>query len=130
MIDIDTVRAIALSLPEAEDRSNGAALAFYVRGKHFAWTYLERVEDRRPRRPRLDVLAVRCAAEEKESLLASAPDKFFTTPHYRGFPAILVRLEKVDEHELRGLLTAAWRCQAPRGLAKRLERDGTVRRAQ
>jgi hypothetical protein len=121
MIDIDTVRKIALSLPEAEDRSTQSGLQFHVRGKQFAWTYLERVEENRPRRPRLDVLAVRCAAEEKEDLLASAPDKFFTSDHYRGFPAILVRLEAVGEDELRSLLTAAWRCQAPRALAKRLQ---------
>ena len=49
------------------------------------------------------------------------PEKFFTTDHYRGFPAILVRLAAVDERELRALLTAAWRCQAPRSLARRLE---------
>ncbi len=121
MIDVDIVRKIALSLPEAEDRSTESGLQFHVRGKQFAWTYLERVEANRPRRPRPDVLAVRCVAEEKENLLASAPDKFFTTDHYRGFPAILVRLEAIDEGELRSLLTAAWRCQAPRALAKRLQ---------
>jgi hypothetical protein len=124
MVDIDTVRRVGRSLPEAEDRSDATALNFYVRGKHFAWTYLERVEAKRARRPRLDVLAVRCVAEEKESLLASDPEKFFTTDHYRGFPAVLVRLGKIDERELRGLLTAAWRCQAPQALAKRLAREG------
>ena len=121
MISPATVRQIALSLPEAEDRSSESALSFTVRGKQFAWSYLERVEEKRARVPRLDVLGVRCAAEEKEDLLASAPEKFFTTDHYRGFPAILVRLAAVDERELRALLTAAWRCQAPRSLARRLE---------
>ena len=120
MIAPGTVRRIALSLPEAEDRSTAAALHFYVCGKHFAWSYLERVGEKGPRAPRLDVLAVRCAAEEKESILASDARKFFTTDHYRGFPAVLVRLDQVDERELRGLLMAAWRCQAPRSLAKRL----------
>jgi hypothetical protein len=122
MIEPDTVRRIALSLPEAEDRSSGSALDFQVRGKRFAWSWLERVGEKGPRQPRLDVLAVRCAAEEKESILASDARKFFTTDHYRGFPAVLVRLDEVDECELRGLLRAAWRCQAPRSLAKRLER--------
>ena len=75
------MRAIALSLPETEDRSNEDMLHFYVRGKHFAWTYLERVEEKRRRLPRLNALVVRCAAEEKDGLLASAPDKFFTTDH-------------------------------------------------
>jgi len=76
MIDVDTVRRIALSLPGAEDRSTASEHRFYVRGKQFAWTYLERVEAKRARRPRLDLLAVRCAAKEKENLLASVPEKF------------------------------------------------------
>jgi hypothetical protein len=122
------LRAMALSLPEVEDRSTEHMLHFYVRGKHFAWTYLERSEAKAPRRPRLDVLAVRCAAEEKEALLASAPDRLFTTDHYKGFPAVLVRLDKVDEAELEALLTAAWRCQAPRGLAKRVKGISQPRR--
>lgn len=78
-MNIKTVRNIAQSLPEAEDRSNGDMLHFYVRGKHFAWTYLERVDAKRPRQPRPDVLVVRCATEAKDSLLASDPDTFFTT---------------------------------------------------
>ena len=67
------------------------------------------------------MLAVRCAAEEKADLLASALEKFFTTEHYRGFPAILARLDKIDARELRALLIAAWCCQAPRGLAQQLK---------
>ena len=118
MIDADKVRAIALSLPEVEDRSAKGMLRFSVRGKQFAWSYLERTAPKRARQPRLDVLAVRCAAEAKDILLAAAPDRLFTTDHYNGFPAVLVRLAKVDESELRDLLTAGWRCQAPRSLAK------------
>jgi hypothetical protein len=118
MMDPDKVRAIALSLPEAEDRSANGMLRFSVRSKQFAWSYLERPAPRQARQPRPDVLAVRCAAEAKDTLLAAAPDRLFTTDHYNGFPAVLVRLAKVDESEMRGLLVAAWRCQAPRGLAK------------
>jgi hypothetical protein len=86
MVDVETVRQITLSLPEAEDRSPESALHFYVRGKHFAWSYLERVEEKRPRLPRLDVLAARCPAEEKESILESDPKKFsrlITTTAFR-----------------------------------------------
>lgn len=111
-----SARRIATSLPEAEDGSGPDSLHFSVRGKQFAWSYLERVEEKRPRQPRIDVLAVRCPASEKESLLASDPEKFFTTDHYRGFPAILVRLDKVDDRELRELLTDAWRARAPKRL--------------
>lgn len=118
MVNVATVRRIAATLPETEDLSTPSALRFEVRGKGFAWSWLERIEPKRPRRPRLDVLAVRCPPEQKEDILSSDPEKFFTDDHYRGFPAVLVRLDKVSAKELRALLTAAWRCQTPRALVK------------
>ena len=51
-------------------------------------------------------------------LLGSDPAKFFTEPHYNGFPAVLVRLPAVEADELRELITDAWRCQAPRSLVR------------
>jgi hypothetical protein len=51
-------------------------------------------------------------------LLAADAGKFFTEPHYNGFPAVLVRLAAVGEDELRELITDAWRCQAPRDLVR------------
>ena len=79
----------------------------------------ERVTPGRPRVPRPDVLAVRVAGQaEKEMLLDSDPAKFFTEPHYHGFPAVLVRLPAVETDELRELITDAWRCQAPRSLVR------------
>ena len=54
--------------------------------------------------------------EEKQALIAADPDKFFTEPHYNGYPAVLVRLAAIDEDELTELLTDAWRCAAPRRL--------------
>ena len=47
------------------------------------------------------------------------PEKFFTEPHYNGFPAVLVRLPAVTAAELRQLLGEAYRCQAPREPAAR-----------
>jgi hypothetical protein len=116
MVDPQTVRRLASALPEAEDRSSDAALSFHVRGKQFAWTYLERETPKGPRHPRIDVLAVRCRTEMKQVLLDAEPDKLFTDDHYRSFPAVLVRLAAVDEADLTNLLAAAWRSQAPRDL--------------
>ena len=55
-------------------------------------------------------------------LLASDPAKFFTEPHYNGFPAVLVRLRAVEADELRELITDAWRCQAPPRLVRQAGR--------
>jgi hypothetical protein len=49
--------------------------------------------------------------------------KFFTEPHYSGYPAVLVRLDAVDEDELEDLLIEAWRCQASKTQVRRLEAD-------
>jgi hypothetical protein len=111
------VRRLALALPEAVESDEG--FGFGVRGKQFAWVWNERVVEGKPRVPRPDVLVVRVAGQAgKELLLGSDPDKFFTEPHYNGFPAVMVRLAAVDVPELRELLTDAWRCQAPRSLIR------------
>ncbi|THD57595.1 MmcQ/YjbR family DNA-binding protein [Phenylobacterium sp.] len=124
MVDDAAVRRLALALPEVEDRSEGDRVAFEVRGgKGIAWTYLVRAAPKKPRVPQPDVLAVRCALERKEMLVAAAPDRFFDDDHYRGFPAVLVRLPQVDEVELAALLRAAWRLSAPRALLGRLADD-------
>ena len=116
------VRRIALALPEVTEETDHP-FAFAVRAgkkdKGFVWAWAERVTPGEPRVHNRDVLAVRVAnLGEKELLLASDPDKFFTEPHYNGFPAVLVRLAAVDVDELAELVTDAWRCQAPKKLVK------------
>jgi hypothetical protein len=114
--DQDDVRQIALSLPGAREAEDRFAFTVENKGKQkaFAWVWLERLKPKKPRVPRADVLAVRVADRtEKRALLARDRDKFFTEPHYDGFPAVLVRLPAVTKTELRALLVEAWRCQAP-----------------
>jgi hypothetical protein len=62
--------------------------------------------------------------EEKLIHLAADPEKFFTTDHYHGFPAVLVRLDRVDEHELWELIRDAWRAQVPKKMARQLDDAG------
>ena len=72
---------------------------------------------------RCQVLAVRVdGAEEKQQLLDADPARFFTEPHYNGYPAVLIRLSEVDVDELTELLTDAWWCMAPKDLRDTLER--------
>jgi hypothetical protein len=120
MTDADDVRRIALSLPGAEQ--DGEKIRFMVDGKAFAWTWKKRVEAKRARVEQLDVFAVRVAnEEEKQVLIASDPEKFFTEPHYNGYPAVLVRLDAIDGDELAELITDAWRIRAPRRLVAELD---------
>ncbi len=113
------VRRIALSLPATEE-SQGY-FAFSVRNrsklKGFVWVWLERVAPRKPRVPQPRVIAVRVGSlDDKDFLLGLDSEKFFTEPHYNGFPAVLVRLPAVTARELRPLITEAWRSQAPKDL--------------
>jgi hypothetical protein len=65
------------------------------------------------------ILAARVAdLGVKEALLAEDADVYFTTPHFKGYPAVLVLLEKISEAELEELLSDAWLAQAPKRLAK------------
>jgi hypothetical protein len=103
------VRRMVAAIEGAVDTSDEQRLAFTAPGsdKGFAWSFNERVHPKKPRVPRLDILAVRCPMVRKELLIEAAPDRFFDDVHYRGYPAVLVRLEAVDSDELAGLLAEA-----------------------
>jgi hypothetical protein len=124
LADFNDVRRIALSLPDTSEERSGQAFSVRHGGKQkaFAWVWLERIEPKKGRVPNSDVLGVRVASnDEKNALIAVHPAKFFTEPHYNGYPAVLVRLDQVDEGELEALLVDGWRCQAPRSLVKRFD---------
>ena len=109
------VRRIALALPETEEASGHFAFSVRTKGKlkGFAWVWMERVAPKKPRVPNPGVLAVRVAdLGQKDLMLSADPAKFFTEPHYNGFPAVLVRLDVVSAADLEPLLAEAWKCQA------------------
>jgi len=98
----------AAKLPEVEEALSYGMPSLKVGGK-----FLSRV-----REP--DVLVLMCALEEKEFLMQTNPDVYFETDHYKGWPAVLIRLSKIDDEELTHRLQVAWRQQAPKKvLAKR-----------
>ena len=49
---------------------------------------------------------------DRDALVKGEPDTFFITPHYQGYPVVLVRLEAVDRQMLAELVEDAWRLQA------------------
>ena len=114
----DDVARLALGLPETvEDRGT-----WRVRKKGFVWERPLRKADLDalgPSAPSGPILGARLAdVGEKDALIASNPGVYFTTPHFDGYPAILVRLENIAEDELRELIIDAWLVQAPKRLAK------------
>jgi len=122
MADWDDVRRIALALPETDEHVSRGNAHWRVREKLFVW-------ERPLRRPDLAALGAAAPAGPilgarvehlgaKEALLASEPGVFFTTPHFEGYPAVLVRLDAVGLEELQELIAEAWCCRAPRRLAQ------------
>jgi hypothetical protein len=119
MATLEDVRCIALSLPETSEAGTGFGVANGSKSKGFAWVWMERVDPKKSKVLNEGVIAIRTVdVEEREMLIAADPKKFFTEPHYKGFPAVLVRLENIACDELEELLVDGWRCQAPKKLAR------------
>jgi hypothetical protein len=110
MIEWPRVVELAESLPEVQPGYSYGTPALKLRNKLIA-------------RLREDgqTLVVRANIDERDGLIAAAPEKFFLTPHYQAHPWVLVRLGRVEADELRELLTDAWRLRASKRLAARLE---------
>jgi len=118
----EDVRTIALALPETTERPSHGNTAWRVRDKLFVWERPLRPADLRalgddaPDGPILGVRVEHLGA--KEALLADDPGVYFTTPHFDGYAAVLVRLERIARDELEELIAEAWLGQAPKRLAK------------
>ena len=118
----DDVDRLARSLPETEEGSSYGNRAWTVKGKAFAWERplrkadLEALGDAAPDGPILGARVEHVVA--KEALLAEDPGVYFTTPHFDGYPAVLVQLERIAVAELEELLAEAWRARAPKRLAQ------------
>lgn len=100
------VRRLATRLPEVTEKPCYGTPAFYAQGKIFARMHEEP-----------DVLVCwRADLVEKQALLDSDPDTYFTTDHYAEHASVLVRLDRVAEDELAELLAEAWDARALRRL--------------
>ena len=118
----EDVRRLALALPETTEGSGHGGVSWKVKAKGFVW-------ERPLRKPDLEALGadapdgpVLGAKVEhvgaKAALLADDPDVYFTTPHFDGYPAVLVRLERIEPDDLEELVTEAWLASAPKRVAK------------
>ena len=121
MASWDDVRRIALSLPETSERSSRGNRQWRVKDKLFVWerplrrSDLEALGDAAPKGPILGARVEHLIA--KEAIISDDPRVFFTTPHFDGYPAVLVQLERIGSDELHELVVEAWLSRAPRKLA-------------
>jgi len=101
-------------LPGVTDESTPERIVFAAGGDKFAWTWLRRHHPRRARQPDPEVLVIACPLERKALLVEAAPDIVFDDDHYRGFPAIMVRLSAIDREHMAEWLNDAWAFQTSR----------------
>jgi hypothetical protein len=119
---LNEVAAIALALPETDERLSRGHRQWRVRDKLFVW-------ERPLRRSDLEALGDAAPGGEilgarvehlgvKEALVADPSGVYFTTPHFEGYPAILVQLDLIGADELGELIVEAWLARAPARLAQ------------
>lgn len=117
----DDVRRLALALPETTEITDKIGAVWVVKDKRFVW-------ERPLRKSDIDALGtdapagdILCASvadnDTKLALVASEPGIFFTTPHFEGYPAVLIRLADIDPGFLAEVVTDAWISRAPKRLA-------------
>ena len=122
MRDLDE---LALAMPLAtKELSDDGRPTYAVNGKYFCFHRTRRRDAVDPDTGELldDVLVFRVDGEEsKELVLADPRGIFFTTPHWNGYPGVLIRigdLARLDRDELRDLVVDAWLCRSPKRVAK------------
>jgi hypothetical protein len=119
----DDVRRLALALPESDEGATyGGNRAWTVRKKLFVWerplrkSDLAALGDAAPDGPILGARVEHLIA--KDALLADDSGVFFTTPHFDGYPAVLIRLPEIELDLLEEVVTEAWLARAPKRLAR------------
>ncbi|HMI40017.1 MAG TPA: MmcQ/YjbR family DNA-binding protein [Sphingomicrobium sp.] len=105
MGDWDDVKAFSLSLPETELSTSYGRPAIKLRGKAFVYPGRE-----------ADSFAVASPLDEKEMLMLTDPETFWETPHYNGWPAVLVRYDRPDRERIETVITRAWWDRASKSL--------------
>jgi hypothetical protein len=120
------VEFLANALPEVDEEPSYGERGWKVRKKTFAWERPLRAKEvehlggfePESAAPTGEILGVRVADEEaKQALVSSEPEIYFTTSHFDGYPAILIRLERIDRSELEEVVIEAWLVQAPKRVA-------------
>ena len=101
MIEFNLVRDIALKLPDVRATDSARGPSLKLRGKLMACAATHKSAEP-------DTLMVRVSMAEREKRIAQDPAVYYLTEHYRDYPALLVRLSKIDRAALENLLGCSW----------------------
>lgn len=119
MATFEDVRRLGSELPEVTESVSYGTPALKVRSKSFCRMWSRREHDRDDVHD-TEVLVVFCDLDAKPMLL-DAHEALFSTPHYEGYGAMLVRLGDVDLDDLADWLEDSYRLKAPKTLVRRLD---------
>jgi hypothetical protein len=109
-------RKIALSFPEANEKPSYGKPSFFIAKKFFT----------RLRDEDASIVWIVGSIDERDHLLEMDTKTYFITEHYRDYPAVLVRIAKIDKTMLRKILERRWRAIAPKKLLKATETTSSV----
>ena len=118
-----TVRQLAKTLPGVAEGTAWGQPALKLRGK-----FLACMASHKSAEP--NTLVVLLGFDQRDAMLADAPETYSLKPHYEGYPSVLVRLSRIDRGALKDLLQAAWRfvdASAPKPKPKRVRAAGKPR---
>jgi hypothetical protein len=102
---------IALSFPEAHEKSSYGNPAIFIAKKFF--TRWRGEED--------SIVWIVDSIDERDHLLEIDPKTYFITDHYKDYPSVLVRAERIDSAMLKKMLERRWRKVAPKTLIKQID---------
>ncbi len=101
-LQFDTVRKVALALPDVTESLGARGWAFKARGKLLACQATHRSAEP-------GSLVVKIGMATRKALIAEHPTVYYVTPHYVGYPSVLVRLRMIEETALATLLERSWK---------------------
>jgi len=120
-LNFDAVRVIAMALPDVEETTVYGMPAFKAGTRRFVGRPVPR-EDIEP-----DTIGIAVSIAEREKLLATRPDLYYLTPHFRNYPAVLLRLPKVRREELQDILVMSWQYAMEKGPARKKKKPSPRR---